>query len=53
MTSQPGKKTIAMHILPSISGELIKYNMRKILLEKSYTKCDGDTIPRYFSKKSK
>ena len=34
-------------------GQLIKYNMRKISLEKSYTKCGGDTISRSFSKKSK
>ena len=33
--------------------QLIEYNMRHIFLEKSYTKCDGETIPRLFSKKSK
>ena len=27
--------------------------MRNIFLEKSYTKCDGKTIPRPFSKKLK
>ena len=27
--------------------------MRNTFFEKSYTKCDGDTIPRPFSKKSK
>ena len=27
--------------------------MRKIFVEKSYTKWDGETIPRPFSKKSK
>ena len=27
--------------------------MRNISLEKSYTKCGGETIPRPFSKKSK
>ena len=51
MTSQPGKQTIAIHILPNISrskgnenmkfGQLIEYNMRNIFLEKSYTKCGG------------
>ena len=56
MTSQPEKQTIAIHILPNISrrtgnqtmkfGQLIKYNMRNMLLEKSYTKCRGETIPR-------
>ena len=46
-----------MQILPNISrngnqtmkfGHLIKYNMRDIILEKSYTKCDGETSPRPF-----
>ena len=61
--SQPGKQTIAIHILPNIStskgsqtmnfGQLIEYNMKNIFLEKSYTKCGGETIPRQFPKKSK
>ena len=34
-------------------GQLIEYNMRNICLEKSYTTCDGETIPRPFSKESK
>ena len=34
-------------------GELIEYNMRNIFLEKLYTKCGRETIPRPFSKKSK
>ena len=53
--------TIVIHILPSISrskdhqtvkfGQLIDYNMRNIFLEKSYTKCGGETSPRtYFEK---
>ena len=59
MTSQPGKQTILVHILPNISrnkvnqtmkfGQLIEYNMRNIALEKSYTKYGGETIPRPFS----
>ena len=63
MTSQPGQQTIAIHILPNISrskgnqamklGQLIEYSMRNIFLQKSYTKCGGETIPRPFSKKSK
>ena len=63
MTSQPGKQTIAIHILPNISrskgnqtmkfGQLIECNMRNIFLEKSYTKCGGETIPRLFSGKWK
>ena len=34
-------------------GQLIEYNMRNIFVEKSYTKCDGETIPRPFSKNPK
>ena len=33
--------------------QLIEYNMRNIFIEKSYTKCAGETIPRPLSKKSK
>ena len=53
------EKTIATHIYPNIwrskvnqtmkFGQLIEYNMRNIFSEKSYTKCDGETIPRPFS----
>ena len=63
MMPQPGKHTIAIHILPNISrskcnqtmklGQLLAYNMRNIFLEKSCTKCGEETIPRLFSKKSK
>ena len=39
---------------PIIFGHLIERNMRNIFFfEKSYTNCDGETIPRAFSKKSK
>ena len=61
MRSQPRKQTIAIHTLLNISrtkgnqtikfGQLIKYNIRNIFLEKSYTKCGGETIPRPLSKK--
>ena len=34
-------------------GQLLEYNMRNIFVEKSYTKCAGETIPRPLSKKSK
>ena len=54
MTSQPGKQTITIHILPHISrsegnqtmrfGQSIEYNMRNTFLEKSYTKCGGETL---------
>ena len=63
MKSQPDSKTVPINILISISrskgnqsmkfGQLIEYNMRNIFLEKSYTKCGGETFPRPFSKKSK
>ena len=63
MTSQPSQQTITIHILPNISrskdnqkmkfGQLIEYNMRNIFIEKSYTKCGGETAPRAFFKKSK
>ena len=33
--------------------QLIEYNVREIFLEKSYTKCVRETIPRLFSKKPK
>ena len=55
MTSQSGEKTIAIHILTNISrgedhqamklGQLIEYNMKNIFVEKSYTKCAGETNP--------
>ena len=63
MTSQPRKQTIAVHILFNISrsktdqtitfGQLISYNIKNILLEKSCTKCGRETIPRPFSKNLK
>ena len=63
MTSQLGKQTIAIHILPNVLrskgnqtmkfGQLLKYNMRNIFLENLYTKYGGETVPRPFSKKSK
>ena len=34
-------------------GQLIKYNMRNIFLEKSYRECGGETGPRPFSEKLK
>ena len=63
MTSQSGKQTVAIHILSNISrskdnqttkfGQLIKYSMGNIVLEKSYDNCGGENISRPFSKKSK
>ena len=60
---QPDQQTIAIHILTSIPinkdnqtmkiGQLLEYNLRNLFLEKSYTKCGGETIPRPFSKKIK
>ena len=34
-------------------GQLIKSDMREIILEKSHTKCSGETSPRPFSGKLK
>ena len=34
-------------------GQLIECNMRKIFLEKSYSRCGGETSPSPFSKKIK
>ena len=54
---------IVIQILPNISrskgnqsmklGQLIECNMGNIFLEKSYTKCGGETSPRPFSEKLK
>ena len=55
MTSQGGKQTIAIHILPDISRikgnqkrkirQLIVNNMKNMFLEKLYTECGGATSP--------
>ena len=34
-------------------AQLVEYKMRNIFVEKLYTKCAGETIPRPLSKKSK
>ena len=34
-------------------GQLIQYNIRNIILGKSYSECDREAIPRPLSKKSK
>ena len=65
MMSQAGQsgwtKIIAIHILPNILrgkgnqtmyfSQLIRYNMRNIFLEKSYTLCGGQSSSRPFYKK--
>ena len=63
MTSPLEKQTIAIYILPNISrskgsqtmkfGQSTVYNMRNIFLEKLYTKCGAETIPRPLSNISK
>ena len=61
MTSQNGKQTIAIHILPNISNskdnQTMKFvkecKVRNAFLGKSYVKCGGETISRPFSRKSK
>ena len=60
MTSQLGKQTLVIHILPYISritenqtmkfDQLIEYNIRSIFVGPSYPKCDGEAIPRPLSK---
>ena len=60
MTSQSGKKTIAIHILSNMArsqsnqemkfGQLIDCNMRIIFVEKSFTKCAEGTILLSLSK---
>ena len=51
MASQPEKLTMAIHILPNISRSKVKSDSKsgkliekKIFVEKSYTKCGGETI---------
>ena len=61
LTSQSGKRAVAINVLADISGskskqtmkfgQLIEYNARNILLEKSDTKYGEETIPRRFSEK--
>ena len=63
MTLQPGKQTIAIHILPNISrnednqamkfGQLTEYNMINSFLRESYMKCGRETSPKPISKKLK
>ena len=64
MALQSGQlETIVIHILPNIWSskgnqtmklrQLIECNLRNIFLEKSYTRCGGETSPRPFSKKLK
>ena len=63
MASETGKQRITIHTLPNISrskgnktvkyGQLIEYNMRNILLEKSCTKYGGETSLGPLFKKSK
>ena len=54
---------MAIHILPNISrskgnqkmkfDQLVEYNIRSVLFEKSYTKFAGKIIPRPLPKKPK
>ena len=63
MTSQPGKQTIATHILPNISrskgnptmkfGRLIEYNMKKIFLKNYAQNVVEKLLPDPFPKKTK
>ena len=53
MTSQPGKQTIAIHLLPNISkskdNQIMKFACLKFVLEHLYTKCWRENTPRPFS----
>ena len=49
MTSQPEKQTVAIHTSPNISRSKGLF----YFLEKSYTKCAEETIPRPFPKNPK
>ena len=59
MTSQHCQQAIVIHLLPNISrinwhqttefGQLIECNIRNIFLDKSCTKCGGETSCRPFS----
>ena len=51
MTSQPRYQTIVIHILSNISRSKGNQTMRNIFLEESYTKCFGETNPRFFFEK--
>ena len=63
MISQPVQQTLVIHILTNTSRnkgsqamkfcQLIEYNLRNVFIQKSYTKCGRETIPRPFFKKSK
>ena len=60
MMSQTGQQIIKIRIVPNISigkkqsdneiWSINAYNMSKIFLEKSYTKCGGEASPRSFYK---
>ena len=60
MASQPGKQTIAIHMLLNISrskgnkrikfGQLIEYRMRNIFLKQSYTNVVQKLFPDHFLK---
>ena len=55
MSSQTGKLTISLNILPNISRrkdnqkiifcQLIEYNMSNIFLQKTHTICGGEASP--------
>ena len=63
MTSSIGKRIITIPIFPNVSrskdnrtvkfGQLMKYNVRNIFLEKLHTKWDGESSLDLFRKKLK
>ena len=50
MTSQPGRQTVAIHIVPNISMTKGNQTTKFGQTMKSYTECGEETILRYFSK---
>ena len=58
MTSQTGQQIITIHILPNVSrskgnqemklGQIIKYNMRSISLQKTFKNGVGRLVPDLF-----
>ena len=58
MTSQPGYEAVTIHTFSNIRrsksnqtrkyGQLIEYNMKNIFVEKSCSKCGGETISTPF-----
>ena len=51
--SQYTYQPISQEVKAMNFGQIVECNMRNSFLEKSYTKCGGETIPRAFLKNKK